>query len=197
MENSALVVLKLIIMIAYSLQNSRLGRAWVAMREDELAASCMGINLTRTKLLAFSMGAFFSGFAGVVQGSRLSLVNPEQFTFTTSISILVMVVLGGLGSVPGVVVGAGLIALIQYYLLDRVNDFVHWVGSLVRIDYLQTVDLTQAQYLIFGIMLVLMMLFRREGLLPNRQRRRELRPSDTEMLREENQQLYTTRQEGV
>jgi len=192
-----LVVLTLIIMIAYSLQNSRLGRAWVAMREDELAASCMGINLTRTKLLAFSMGAFFSGFAGVVQGSRLSLVNPEQFTFTTSISILVMVVLGGLGSVPGVVVGAGLIALIQYYLLDRVNDFVHWVGSLVRIDYLQTVDLTQAQYLIFGIMLVLMMLFRREGLLPNRQRRRELRPSDTEMLREENQQLYTTRQEGV
>ncbi|MGH2409449.1 MAG: branched-chain amino acid ABC transporter permease, partial [Chloroflexota bacterium] len=90
-----LVVLAVIIIIAYSLQNSRLGRAWVAMREDELAASCMGINLTRTKLLAFAMGAFFSGFAGVIQGSRIGAVNPEQFTFTVSISILVMVVLGG------------------------------------------------------------------------------------------------------
>ena len=192
----ALVILALIILVAYSLQSSRLGRAWAAMREDELAASCMGINLTRTRLLAFSMGAFFSGFAGVVQGSYLTLVNPNQFTFTVSISILVMVVLGGLGSIPGVVLGAALVALIQFYLLDRVNTIVHNVGSVIHIDYLQTVDLVEAQYLIFGIMLVLMMLFRREGLLPSRQRRQELHPSDLQIQMEEDQQLYDVRHTG-
>lgn len=191
-----LVILTLIVIIAYSLQHSRLGRAWVAMREDELAASCMGINLTRTKLLAFAMGAFFSGFAGVIQGSRIGAVNPEQFTFTVSISILVMVVLGGIGSVPGVVLGAALIALIQFYALDRLNDVAHGLGDTLHVGYLQSLDLTQAEYLIFGIMLVLMMIFRREGLLPSSQRRRELRPEETAVLDEENTQLYDVRSEG-
>jgi len=153
------------------------------------------VNVERVYMLTFGIGAALAGLAGCLL-TPLYTLSPQIGT-NFILPAFAVVVLGGLGSVPGVVVGAGLIALIQYYLLDRVNDFVHWVGSLVRIDYLQTVDLTQAQYLIFGIMLVLMMLFRREGLLPNRQRRRELRPSDTEMLREENQQLYTTRQEGV
>ena len=186
-----LAVLGVIITIAYSLQDSRLGRAWVALREDELAASCMGINLTRTKLLAFSMGAFFSGFAGVIEGSHAGLIDPSGFTFSFSISILVMVVLGGLGSVPGVVLGAVIIAAIKLYLLDRMNE---WAHNLHLIP--DSFSLTQAQYLIFGVILVLMMLFRREGLLPSGQRRRELHPNDPEMLREENQQLYTTRMEG-
>ncbi|MDB5057388.1 MAG: inner-rane translocator [Chloroflexi bacterium] len=186
-------VLAVIIVIAYSLQNSRLGRAWVAMREDELAAACMGINLRNTKLLAFSMGAFFSGFAGVVQGSRLTLVDPSQFTFQISISILVMVVLGGIGSVPGVVLGAGIIALLQFYLLHQLNDWMHLAGTTANIGLLQHIDLTQAQYLIFGIMLVIMMIFRREGLIPSSQRRRELRPADESVLAEENQSLYTVR----
>jgi branched-chain amino acid transport system permease protein len=188
-----LVVLAVIICVAYSLQHSRLGRAWVAMREDELAAACMGINLRNTKLLAFSMGAFFSGFAGVIQGSRLSLVDPSQFTFTVSISILVMVVLGGIGSVPGVVLGAGIIALLQYYLLDQLNGWIHTLGNTTGIGVLQNVDLTQAQYLIFGIMLVLMMIFRREGLIPSGQRRRELVPDDETIVAEENVQLYDVR----
>jgi branched-chain amino acid transport system permease protein len=192
-----LAVLALIIVIAYSLQNSRLGRAWVAMREDELAAACMGINLRNTKLLAFSMGAFFSGFAGVIQGSRLTLVDPTQFTFTISISILVMVVLGGLGSVPGVVLGAGIIALLQFFLLDKLNDLLHSLGNVTNISLLQNIDLTEAQYLIFGIMLVLMMLFRREGLIPSGRRRRELHPSDPTILEEENQQLYDVMTEGA
>ena len=186
-----LAVLGVIITIAYSLQDSRLGRAWVALREDELAAACMGINLTRTKLLAFSMGAFFSGFAGVIEGSHAGLIDPSGFTFSFSISILVMVVLGGLGSVPGVVLGAVIIAAIKLYLLDRMNE---WAHNLHLIP--DSFSLTQAQYLIFGVILVLMMLFRREGLLPSGQRRRELHPNDPEMLREENQQLYTTRMEG-
>jgi branched-chain amino acid transport system permease protein len=186
-------VLAVIIIIAYSLQHSRLGRAWVAMREDELAAACMGINLRNTKLLAFSMGAFFAGFAGVIQGSRLTLVDPSQFTFQVSISILVMVVLGGIGSVPGVVLGAGIIAFLQFFLLSKLNDWMHSFGNSIHISLLQTLDLTEAQYLIFGIMLVLMMIFRREGLIPSSQRRRELRPSDTGILSEENLELYDVR----
>jgi len=186
-----LAVLGVIIAIAYSLQDSRLGRAWVALREDELAAACMGINLTRTKLLAFSMGAFFSGFAGVIEGSHAGLIDPSGFTFSFSISILVMVVLGGLGSVPGVVLGAVIIAAIKLYLLDRMNEWAHNLHIVP-----DSFSVTQAQYLIFGVVLVLMMLFRREGLLPSGQRRRELHPNDPEMLHEENQQLYTTRMEG-
>jgi branched-chain amino acid transport system permease protein len=197
-----LVVLAVIILIAYSLQNSRLGRSWVAMREDELAAACMGINLTRTKLLAFSMGAFFSGFAGVIQGSRIGAVNPQQFIFQVSISILVMVVLGGIGSVPGVVLGASLIALIQLYLLDQLNTWAHGSFSAgpLHLTYHtlvpDTFDMSQAEYLIFGIMLVLMMIFRPEGLIPSGRRRRELHPSEEQIRVEENQQLYDSRAEG-
>ncbi|HVC83013.1 MAG TPA: branched-chain amino acid ABC transporter permease [Chloroflexota bacterium] len=198
-----LIVLAVIIIIAYSLQNSRLGRAWVAMREDELAASCMGINLTRTKLLAFAMGAFFSGFAGVIQGSRIGAVNPQQFTFTVSISILVMVVLGGIGSVPGVVLGASLIALIQFYLLDQLNTWAHGNFSIgpLNLTYPGIVpasfDVNEAEYLIFGILLVLMMVFRPEGLIPSGRRRRELHPTDEGIRVEENQQLYDMRSEGA
>jgi branched-chain amino acid transport system permease protein len=186
-------VLAVIIAIAYSLQHSRLGRAWVAMREDELAAACMGINLRNTKLLAFSMGAFFSGFAGVVQGSRLTLVDPSQFTFQISISVLVMVVLGGIGSVPGVVLGGSIIALLQFYLLSKLNDPLHWFGDRTGLSVLQNLDLTQASYLIYGILLVLMMLYRREGLIPSGRRRRELKPDDPFTLAEENVALADLR----
>jgi branched-chain amino acid transport system permease protein len=186
-------VLALIIAIAYSLQHSRLGRAWVAMREDELAAACMGINLRNTKLLAFSMGAFFSGFAGVVQGSRLTLVDPSQFTFQISISVLVMVVLGGIGSVPGVVLGGTIIAVLQFYLLSKLNDPLHWLGDRTKLSVLQNLDLTQASYLIYGILLVLMMLYRREGLIPSGRRRRELQPDDPFTLAEENIALADVR----
>ncbi len=193
-----LAILAVIIVIAYSLQSSRLGRAWVAMREDELAASCMGINIMRTKLMAFVMGAFFSGFAGVIQGSRLGLVDPSQFTFLVSISILVMVVLGGQGSVPGVVLGAGLIAFMQYYLLPNLNNWASDVGNKVSVlSFLQNVDFVQSQYLIFGIMLVLMMIFRREGLIPSATRRRELAPGEESVLAEENIQLYDVRSGGA
>lgn len=198
-----LVVLVVIIIIAYSLQNSRLGRAWVAMREDELAAACMGINLRNTKLLAFAMGAFFSGFAGVIEGSRIGAVNPEEFTFSVSISILVMVVLGGIGSVPGVVLGASVIALIQYYLLDQLNTWAHGSFSIgpINLSYPSIVpasfSVTEAEYLIFGVMLVLMMIFRPEGMIPSGRRKRELHPADEGIRVEENQQLYDARAEGT
>jgi len=116
-----LATLIVIITIATRLENSRLGRAWVAMREDELAASCMGINLTRTKLSAFAMGAFFSGLAGMINGSRLQTITPDAFKFDVSITILTMVVLGGMGSIPGVLIGALIIAALQLTLLDQLS----------------------------------------------------------------------------
>ncbi len=172
-----LATLIVIITIATRLENSRLGRAWVAMREDELAASCMGINLTRTKLSAFAMGAFFSGLAGMINGSRLQTITPDAFQFAVSITILTMVVLGGMGSIPGVLLGAFIIAALQLTLLDQFNNLLHWIGGLAHANALQAVDVTQGKNLIFGLLLVLMMIFRREGLIPQRRRRTELRPT--------------------
>jgi branched-chain amino acid transport system permease protein len=196
----SLVVLALIIVISGRLRDSRLGRAWIAIREDEVAASCMGINLTRTKLLAFAMGAFFSGFAGTINASRLGSINPEDFTFQVSVAILSMVVLGGMGSIPGVIVGALIIAALQYSLLDQATNLAHALGDLTHIGYLQTVDLVEAKYLIFGLILVLMMIFRREGIIPSRRRAIELHaemagvvPEENQELLEENQQLVDVR----
>ena len=186
----SLVVLAAIVFIVSRLRNSRLGRAWIAIREDEVAASCMGINLVRTKLLAFAMGAFFSGFAGMINGSRLGSISPGDFTFEVSIGILCMVVLGGMGNIAGVILGALLISALQFYLLDQMNSWAHSLGAATHIGFLQTVDLVGARYLIYGIILVLVMLYRREGLLPNRRRAIELHPDDPQTLAEENQPLY-------
>src|SRR5207249_3355493 len=94
------------VILVTNLYKSRLGRAWMAIREDEVAAAAMGINTVTTKLLAFSIGASFSGFAGAYYAAKLSLVSPENFSFVVSVTILLMVVLGGMGNVPGVMVGA-------------------------------------------------------------------------------------------
>ncbi|MGH2410830.1 MAG: hypothetical protein ACRDGS_10755, partial [Chloroflexota bacterium] len=117
--------------------------------------------------------------------------------------ILVMVVLGGIGSVPGVVLGASLIALIQFYLLDQLNTWAHGNFSIgpLNLTYPGIVpasfDVNEAEYLIFGILLVLMMVFRPEGLIPSGRRRRELHPTDEGIRVEENQQLYDSRAEGA
>ncbi len=190
-----LATLIVIITIATRLENSRLGRAWVAMREDELAASCMGINLTRTKLSAFAMGAFFSGLAGMINGSRLQTITPDAFKFDVSITILTMVVLGGMGSIPGVLIGALIIAALQLTLLDQLTNALHGIGGATNVGFLQTLDLTQGKNLIFGLLLVLMMIFRREGLIPQRRRRTELRPTRDEQA-EENIQLAGLRGEA-
>ena len=188
--------LVLIILLASRLEDSRLGRAWVAMREDELAASCMGINLTRTKLAAFAMGAFFSGIAGMINGSRIQTITPDAFKFQVSITILTMIVLGGMGSIPGVLVGAMIVAALQLTLLDQFSTWIQGFGNLTHISFLQTLDLTQGKNLIFGLLLVLMMIFRREGLLPSSRRRIELRPATMHEQAEENVQLAGLREEA-
>lgn len=191
-----LAALVCIIWLAGRLENSRLGRAWVAMREDELAAACMGINLTRAKLTAFAMGAFFSGIAGMINGSRLQTITPDSFKFQVSITILTMVVLGGMGSIPGVLIGAIIVASLQLTLLDQFSTYIQWFGGVTHIGALQTIDLTQGKNLIFGLLLVLMMIFRREGLFPSRRRAIELRPQTVEEQAEENVQLAGMRGEA-
>ena len=191
-----LVALVAIILLAGRLENSRLGRAWVAMREDELAAACMGINLTKTKLLAFAMGAFFSGIAGMINASRLQTITPDAFKFEVSITILTMVVLGGMGSIPGVLIGALIVASVQLTFLDKLTTVVQGLGGLTHVGFLQTLDLTQGKNLIFGLLLVLMMIFRREGLFPSSRRRVELRPVTLHEQAEENVQLAGLREEA-
>ena len=155
-----------LIFVSMRLRDSRIGRAWMAIREDEIAAGAMGVNLVRFKLLAFAIGASFAGMTGTFYVSKLQTATPEMFGFPVSVMILVMVVLGGMGSVWGVVLGAMILQLLQSWFLPDLTDWLHQLGELIGNDALQRVDLVQSIELIFGIILVLMMLYRRDGLIP-------------------------------
>jgi branched-chain amino acid transport system permease protein len=167
-----------------NLYRSRLGRAWMAVREDETAAAAMGVNTVTIKLLAFSIGASVSGFAGAFYGAKLSLVSPDQFTFIVSITILSMVVLGGMGNIPGVMIGAILLYWVLYYFLPAAPQAVTgWVSS-AGLGWLNTVTpnwpgigefIHRLQFIMFGLILVGIMLLRPQGLLPSRLRAQELR----------------------
>jgi branched-chain amino acid transport system permease protein len=148
------------------LQESRVGRAWMAIREDELAAGAMGVNHVHYKLLAFAMGAAVGGLGGTFYVAKLTTATPDMFTFPVSVMILVMVVLGGLGSIRGVVMAALFVAFLQSVILQDLTEWVHALGRLLSNDFLQRVELVTSLELIFGLILVLMMLFRREGLWP-------------------------------
>jgi branched-chain amino acid transport system permease protein len=162
----ALAMVAMLIFVSLRLRSSRIGRAWMAIREDEIAAGAMGVNLVRLKLLAFAIGASFAGMTGVFYVAKLQTATPEMFGFPVSVMILVMVVLGGMGSVWGVVLGAMILQLLQSWFLEDLSEWLHALGRLVGNGALQRIDLTQGIELIFGIILVLMMLFRREGLIP-------------------------------
>jgi len=156
--------------LLYRLQDSRVGRAWNAIREDELAAAANGINTVTTKLLAFALGATTAGLAGVFNASKLTIVSPDQFLFTVSFTVLAMVILGGMGNIWGVAAGAFIVFLIQTVLLKQLNS----ITELIGIPILSNINFTDYQFLLYGIALVLMMLFRPEGLFPSQRRRREL-----------------------
>jgi ABC-type branched-subunit amino acid transport system permease subunit len=169
--------------LLYRLQDSRIGRAWMAVREDELAAASMGINTVTTKLLAFAIGASTSGLAGVYLSSKLAIVSPSQFGFTVSFTVLAMVVLGGMGNIWGVAAGAFIIYEIQSQGLKQLNVFFQGVNlpavhlGFLNID-LATINFLDYQYLLYGLALVGMMLLRPEGLFPSRRRRAELHDVD-------------------
>jgi branched-chain amino acid transport system permease protein len=173
------VIIAVVAILLYRLQDSRLGRAWMAVREDELAAASMGINTVTTKLLAFAIGASTSGLAGVFNASKLSLVSPDQFGFTVSFTILAMVVLGGMGNIWGVAVGAFALYEIQSVFLKQLTNFV----QPLNIPVLSSINFVQYQFLLYGLALVAMMLLRPEGLFPSRVRQAELR-EDLEALDE-------------
>ena len=162
----ALALVALLIFISIRLRDSRIGRAWMAIREDEIAAAAMGVDRTRFKLLAFAIGAAFAGMTGSFYVAKLQTATPEMFGFPVSVMILVMVVFGGMGSVWGVVTGAIFLSLLNSWWLRSLTDIVHQMGENLGSDFLQRVDFTRWTELIFGIILVLMMLFRREGLIP-------------------------------
>jgi branched-chain amino acid transport system permease protein len=162
----ALVVV--VVFVSYRLQFSRTGRAWLALREDELAAGPMGIDHVKYKLLAFAIGAGIGGLAGTFHVAKLTTATPDMFQFTVSTIILVMVVLGGMGSIPGVALGALLLTVFQGLVLGGLSQWAHALGNLTGVAPLKTIDLTQANQLIYGLVLVAMMLYRRQGLIPAR-----------------------------
>jgi branched-chain amino acid transport system permease protein len=169
-----LVVIVLSLIVLSNLRHSRLGRAWMAVREDELAAAHMGINTTTAKLLAFSFSAAFAGLAGCIYAAKLALVIPNSFEFQLSVLVLLAVVLGGLGNLAGVLLGGAIIALLNFFVLPQASNWVHAIGDRFGLAALQSVDLTNYRFLIFGAILVLVMLFRPEGLLPSATVRAEL-----------------------
>ncbi len=160
-----------VIFICMRLQNSRIGRAWVAIREDEIAAEAMGINTRNVKLLAFAIGATFGGVAGGLFASMQAFVSPESFNLNESIIILCMVVLGGMGHIPGVVLGA--------ILLTALPEALRYSSDVQKMLFSHVfIDPANLRMLLFGVVLVAMMLFRPEGLWPSSQRRRELTERD-------------------
>jgi branched-chain amino acid transport system permease protein len=174
---TALGLALLVLFINFRLRDSRLGRAWVAVREDEVAAVSMGIPTVRVKLLAYALGAMMGGMAGTFLGSFFNTVNADQFEFSFSIFVLAMIILGGLGSIWGVVLGAIALSFINTRLIP---DVLNTVPSKVGLDF----DLTQLGFGIFGFLLVIMMVLRPQGLLPEQRHKAELVGEDEDIVRE-------------
>jgi branched-chain amino acid transport system permease protein len=176
-----LLIVVVVVVVSRRLEDSHVGRAWEAIREDEVAAQAMGVPLVRMKLLAFACGASFAGIMGVVFSAKQIFINPESFTFLESIGVLSMVILGGMGSIPGAVLGATAVTVLNLQLLKGLSLWLNELknAGVTVLGYnlanLPT-QLEPAKYerMIFGIILVLMMIFRPQGILPAQRRRREL-----------------------
>jgi ABC-type branched-subunit amino acid transport system permease subunit len=175
-----LALIGLCILANVRLRDSRLGRAWVAIREDEIAAASSGINLVNTKLFAFAAGAFFAGVAGVYHSAKLGTVTPTDFNYTDSVIFLAMVVIGGLGSIPGVIVGAVVVYAINVLILTQFDTYAADPSSpLYFLHYVYAIDpnitsFSDIRNLLFGIALIVIIIFRPEGLIPQARRKREL-----------------------
>jgi branched-chain amino acid transport system permease protein len=163
-----LVVLLVVIVVNLRLQNSRIGRAWEAIREDEVAARAMGIDTTRMKLFAFAMGASFGGIAGGMFAAIQGFISPESFVLVESVMVLAMVVLGGMGNIWGVIAGAVLLSFVPELLRHTVDPVQKAMFGKAIIEP------EVIRMLLFGLALVVMMLYRPAGLLPSAVRRREL-----------------------
>ncbi|WP_019121708.1 branched-chain amino acid ABC transporter permease [Brevibacillus massiliensis] len=169
-----LFCIALIVLANVRFEHSRLGRAWIAIREDELAAQSMGISLLHTKLAAFATGASFAGVVGVIFAAKQTFIDPTSFTLMESFSILVMVILGGMGSIPGVVLGAAFVTVLQVQLLKEFSNFLHSLQAAGVINLPSQLDPSKFQRLIFGLLLVLVALFRPNGLIPAKRNKNDI-----------------------
>lgn len=176
-----LLLVVFIVLVTRRLENSPIGRAWKAIREDEIAAVVMGIPIVRMKLLAFAVGASFAAAIGVLFATKQVFINPESFTFMESIGVLAMVILGGMGSIPGAILGATAVTILNLQLLKGLSLWLNSLrqsGIIFSLPLLGTFDLSQipaqfepAKYerMVFGLILILMMAFRPQGILPPQQ----------------------------
>lgn len=183
------LIVALIVLVIFAnlrLRDSRIGRAWIAIREDEIAAASSGVNLVNTKLFAFAAGAFFSGIAGAYHAAKVGLVSPDSFSFGDSVIYLAMVVIGGIGSIPGVIVGAFAVYAINVLILAQLDtlaadptNVLHPIfGAITQV--VPGFTFGNIRNLVFGIILVAIMIFRPEGLIPSARRRRELHHAEEE-----------------
>jgi branched-chain amino acid transport system permease protein len=179
-----LSLVMVIILVTRRLENSRIGRAWKAIREDEMAAAAMGVPVVRTKLFGFAVGASFASAVGVLFAAKQVFINPESFTFMESIGVLAMVILGGMGSIPGAILGATGVTILNLQLLKGLSLWLNSLrqsGAALSIPFLGSYSLSQlpaqfepAKYerMVFGLILILMMIFRPQGVLPPREDRK-------------------------
>jgi branched-chain amino acid transport system permease protein len=184
-----LAMVLLVIFFNRRLRDSRMGRAWIAVREDEVAAAAMGVNLVRTKLWAYALGAALGGFAGAFLGTYTNTVNVDQFDFGFSVFILSMVIIGGMGNIWGVILGAIALSMMNRYGLKQLNG----VPDKFGLDF----DVTSINFGIYGFFMLAMMVLRPEGLIPSRRRKLELHGEIDEsdhIGAESDHQLYEVRQ---
>jgi branched-chain amino acid transport system permease protein len=166
-------IVLVVLFVNFRLRDSKLGRAWIALREDEVAAASMGVPLVKTKLLSYATGGALGGISGAFLGAYYSSVNANSFQFGLSIFILAMVILGGLGSIWGVVIGAVALSFVNIRLIPDVLD-QGFVGDALR-DAGLDFSFTEVTFGVFGFILVIMMVLRPEGILPERRRQMELK----------------------
>lgn len=179
-----LIIVGVVIVVTRRLEDSRVGRAWKAIREDEVAAAAMGVPVVRMKLLGFAVGASFASAVGVLFAAKQVFINPESFTFMESIGVLAMVILGGMGSIPGSILGATGVTILNLQLLKGLSLWLNGLrqsGAELAIPWLGSYPLSQlpaqfepAKYerMVFGLILILMMIFRPQGVLPPSAKRR-------------------------
>jgi branched-chain amino acid transport system permease protein len=180
----ALIVVVVVIVVTQRLDDSKIGRAWTAIREDEVAAVAMGIPHAQLKLAAFAVGASFAGAMGVLFAASRTFVSPESFNFMQSIGVLTMVILGGIGSIPGVILGAAVVVILNLQVLQGFSLYLSQLrqsGAVIPIinfawkDLSNQLDPAKYQRMVFGLILILMMIYRPAGLIPAERRKHELK----------------------
>lgn len=163
------IVLVMFLIVIYAvnrMEHTKIGRAWKAVRENDIAAQAMGIPLVKTKLSAFAIGASFSGMMGVVFAAKQMFIDPTSFTYLESTTILVMVILGGMGSVPGVILGAAVVTILNLQVLTELTGWLSQVTSIPS-----ALSPAKMQRFIFGALLITMTLYRPQGLIPTKNKK--------------------------